>query len=231
MRGWRASALAISTICRRDSDRSLTSASGWMSSRAGARQRLLGHAALGAAVDQAEAPRRVADRDVVGHRQIGDQRQLLEDADDAGRVGRRRRRERDRLAVEQHAALVGLHDAGHDLDQRRLARAVLAEHRVDAAGLDDEVGLLQRAHAAVALRDALHRRTGSCSASAAPRDDRGAGRRDYLFASVCPMISCAVKLMPQVGKELPTKKLSDCFVVEVRRRPSGSDPRPSPAAA
>ena len=30
MRGLRASALAISTICRRDSDRSLTSASGWM---------------------------------------------------------------------------------------------------------------------------------------------------------------------------------------------------------
>jgi hypothetical protein len=24
------------------------------------------------------------------------------------------------------------------------------------------------------------------------------------------MISCAVKLMPQVGKALPTKKLSDC---------------------
>ncbi len=32
MRGLRASALAISTIWRRDSDRSLTSASGWMSS-------------------------------------------------------------------------------------------------------------------------------------------------------------------------------------------------------
>ena len=46
MRGLRASALAISTICRRDSGRSLTSASGWMSSRAGARQRLLGDAAL-----------------------------------------------------------------------------------------------------------------------------------------------------------------------------------------
>ena len=55
MRGLRASALAISTICRRDSGRSLTSASGWMSSRAGARQRLLGDAALRPAVDQPEA--------------------------------------------------------------------------------------------------------------------------------------------------------------------------------
>ena len=39
-------------------------------------------------------------------------------------------------AVQQHAALVGRDHAGHDLDQRRLAGAVLAEHRVDAAGLD-----------------------------------------------------------------------------------------------
>jgi hypothetical protein len=31
----------------------------------------------------------------------------------------------------------------------------------------------------------------------------------YWFSLVCPMISCAEKLMPQVGKELPTKKLSD----------------------
>src|SRR3981081_477758 len=31
----------------------------------------------------------------------------------------------------------------------------------------------------------------------------------YLFSLDCPMISCAEKLMPQVGKELPTKKLSD----------------------
>ena len=34
--------------------------------------------------------------------------------------------------------------------------------------------------------------------------------RGYLFASLWPMISCAVKLMPQVGNALPTKKLSDC---------------------
>ena len=123
---------------------------------AGARQRFLGHAALRAAVDQPEAARRIADRDVVGDREVGDQRQLLEDAGDAGRMGRGRRCKRDRLAVEQHAALVGRDDARHDLDQRRLAGAVLAEDRVNAAGLDHEVGVLQRAHAAVALGDALH---------------------------------------------------------------------------
>ena len=31
----------------------------------------------------------------------------------------------------------------------------------------------------------------------------------YWFSFVCPMISCAVKLIPQLGKALPTKKLSD----------------------
>jgi hypothetical protein len=30
----------------------------------------------------------------------------------------------------------------------------------------------------------------------------------YLFSLDCPMISAALKLMLQVGKELPTKKLS-----------------------
>ena len=49
---------------------------------------------------------------------------------------------------------------------------------------------------------------------AAPQVSRGAVMADparwvYWFSLVCPMISLAVKLMPQVGKELPTKKLSD----------------------
>ena len=33
----------------------------------------------------------------------------------------------------------------------------------------------------------------------------------YLFSFDCPMISAALKLMLQVGKELPTKKLSPSF--------------------
>ncbi len=123
---------------------------------AGPRQRRFGHAALGTAVDQAEAARRIADGDVVGHRQIGDQRQLLEDAGDARRLGRCRRWERDRLAVEQHPAFIGHDDAGHDLDQGRLAGAVLAQHGMDPAGLDHQLGAVERAHAAVALRNAFH---------------------------------------------------------------------------
>jgi hypothetical protein len=74
----------------------------------------------------------------------------------AGRVCLGRRCKRDGLSIEQHAALVGRDDAGHDLDQRGLSGAVLAEHRVDAARLDHQGGILQGAHAAVALGDALH---------------------------------------------------------------------------
>ncbi len=119
--------------------------------------------------------------------------------------------------VEQQAAGVGLDDAGHDLDQRRLAGAVLAQHGVDAAGLDREIGALERAHAAVALGHALHHeqahRATSLRASRrgpeAQRPARTQRLHRYLFASVWPMISCAVKLMPQVGNELPTKKLSE----------------------
>src|SRR5205807_8488149 len=59
----------------------------------GTRERLLGDAALRAAVDQTEAARRVADRYIVGDGEVGDERQLLKDAGDAGGVGRRWRRE------------------------------------------------------------------------------------------------------------------------------------------
>jgi len=95
-------------------------------------------------------------RRCVGDREVGDQRQFLEDAGDSRRVRRSWRRERDRLSVEQHATLVGRDDTGHDFDQRRLPCPVFAEHRMDASGFDDQLGVLQRAHAAVALGDALH---------------------------------------------------------------------------
>ena len=87
---------------------------------------------------------------------------------------------------------------------------------MDAAGLDHQLGVLQRAHAAVALGDALHDEQAHWAPRATRSDGAAVNRADrpriraYLFASLCPMISCAVKLMPQVGNELPTKKLSHC---------------------
>ena len=64
------------------------------------------------------------------------------------------RGEADIGSREAHAAGIGLDHAGDDLDQRRLAGAVLAEHRMDLAALAGEVDALERAHAAIALGDA-----------------------------------------------------------------------------
>ena len=59
---------------------------------------------------------------------------LLMDDADAGGDRLARAREMDRLAVEAQGSRVRPVDAGDDLDQRRLAGAVLAEKRVDRAG-------------------------------------------------------------------------------------------------
>ena len=55
-----------------------------------------------------------------------------------GVLGLGRRAEVDGLAAEQELAAVAAVDTGDDLDQRGLARAVLADQRVDRAGLDPE---------------------------------------------------------------------------------------------
>jgi hypothetical protein len=63
---------------------------------------------------------------------------------------------RDRRAVEIDRPRVGPDHARKHLDQRGLARAVLAEHRMDAAARAFETGTFERTDPAVALRDALH---------------------------------------------------------------------------
>ena len=98
-------------------------------------QRLLGEPPLCGLVDQSEALGRMGDGDVVGDREVRQQRQFLEDAGDAGVVRRRRGGERYRLSIEDDAARIGLHDAGENLDQRRLAGTVLAEKRMDFAAV------------------------------------------------------------------------------------------------
>ena len=53
-------------------------------------------------------------------------------------------RQRDRLAGELDGAAIRRLGAGEDLEQRRLAGAVLAEQRVDLSGSDLEVDVLER---------------------------------------------------------------------------------------
>ena len=124
--------------------------------RTGARKRFLGYLPLRSPVDHAETLRRIGDDDIVGDAEFGDERQFLEDAGDAGLVGGGRRSEIHLLAFHRHAALVGRDDAGHDLDQRRLAGAVFAEDGMDAAGHDRKLGLFDCPDAAVTLGNSFH---------------------------------------------------------------------------
>ena len=66
------------------------------------------------------------------------------------------RRQRDRLALPQDLALVGLVAGREHLDQRRLAGAVLAEQAVHLAGADVELDAAQGEDAGEALDDAAH---------------------------------------------------------------------------
>jgi hypothetical protein len=72
--------------------------------------------------------------------------QLLRHQRDAARGGVGRA-----PAGEAQGALIGSDRACHDLDQRRLAGAVLAEQRVHAAGANGEIGAAQGDDPAVGL--------------------------------------------------------------------------------
>ena len=111
----------------------------------------------GAPVDPAAAgARRMAEEDVLGDGEFGKEQQLLIDGRDPGALGFLGRGEARRAPVDQDLAGVRLIDAGDDLDQRRLARAVLAEQRVNLAGADVERDAAQRAHAGKALLEVAH---------------------------------------------------------------------------
>ena len=59
-----------------------------------------------------------------------------------------------RLAVDEQLALVGLMRAGEDLDEARLARAVVAEDARDLAGVDVRRDVVERHDVAVVLAEA-----------------------------------------------------------------------------
>ena len=95
----------------------------------------LGLGVHGAAVDAVcPAERLAAHEDVLGDREVREQRGLLVDHGDAGVLGLGGAVEVDLLVTEQELAGVAAVDAGDDLDQRRLAGAVLPDQRVDGPG-------------------------------------------------------------------------------------------------
>src|SRR5690606_35327284 len=86
----------------------------------------------------------------------------------------------DRPALEGDRATIGDDDAGEQLDQRALARAVLAQNGVDRAGREGDGRAVERHRLAVALReipDLEH----ACSPIGTPGGR--SGRRDRLAVS------------------------------------------------
>ena len=92
--------------------------------------------------DAAAVP--VADEDVLGDRQVGEDHRLLVDGRDTQPLGILGRCHPDRLTVHEDLARIELLDAGHDLDERRLAGAVLAQQGMDLAAVEREGHVRER---------------------------------------------------------------------------------------
>ena len=108
------------------------------------------------------AERVVAHDDVLRHAEVGEEGRLLVDDGEPGVAGVVGGVEVDRRAAHEHLAAVAAHDAAEDLDERRLAGAVLAHEPAYLAGPDGQVAVAQRADGAVGLRGVakLHHRGG-----------------------------------------------------------------------
>ena len=85
----------------------------------------------------------VAEPDVVEHGERGREAQLLRHQRDAELLRVQRARDCGRLAVNQDDAAVDLMHAGEHLDQRALARAVLAADGADFLGADRQRDVLE----------------------------------------------------------------------------------------
>ena len=105
--------------------------------------------------DGAEAAGQAAEQHVLDHAQVARDLALLRDQADADLARLDRREVRERLPVEADLAAVGADDTRDDLQERRLASAVLADQGMHAARRHGEVGGLQRMHAGVALVDGM----------------------------------------------------------------------------
>ncbi len=106
---------------------------------------------------EGQSPARLAaDEDVLRHRQVGHQVQLLVDDADAQLLRRFRARDDDLVALETNGPGVGLVDPAEHLHEGRLAGSVLADQRVDLARVQLERRLVERVDTRKVLGDALH---------------------------------------------------------------------------
>ena len=110
-------------------------------------------------VDHAAVGVLVAEEEVLHDAQLGDERQLLVDDDDAGALALADAVEPALLVLEDDLALVGAVrvDPGQDLHQGRLAGAVLPADRVDLTPFDVDRDVGERLDAGELLGDRPHR--------------------------------------------------------------------------
>ena len=95
-----------------------------------------------------------AEEEIAPHRHERHHGEVLIDGGDALRQRLARGREPDRLAADQQFARVVLMHPGQDLDERRLAGAVVAQHTGHLAGVDRGGNPGESDDVAVVLRDA-----------------------------------------------------------------------------
>jgi hypothetical protein len=109
-------------------------------------------------VDAAQALQRLhPDEDVLGDAQVGEERRLLEDDRDARGLRLLGVVEDRLLPVEHEPPRIGPVDAGEDLDEGRLAGAVLPDEAVHLTREELDVAVHERPHGAEALLCMLQR--------------------------------------------------------------------------
>ena len=96
------------------------------------------------------------DHHVLGRRQPGEQPDALQRAGDPEPGELVRANPVQHGLAEAHAAGVGAHEAADDVEERRLARAVGADHADDLAGRDRQRDVVERRQAAEAHRETVH---------------------------------------------------------------------------
>ena len=96
----------------------------------------------------------LTDKNILGDREFIKQHGFLVNGGDAHFMRRLRRREMNGDRFIENFALVGLVNAGHHFDQRRLARAVFAYKRRHFAGPQRKLHVLKSTHAGEHLGDA-----------------------------------------------------------------------------
>ena len=150
-----ASARAMATSCLSATGSDSTRASSGMSTSMRS-QRGFGQRPHAAPVDQLAAGADFrAEGDVLGDRQVGKEREVLKDDLDAARHRAARIEMGEAVPVDDEPAGGGALHPGENLDQGRLAAAVLAGQADDLARLDGEAHLAQRLDAGIRLGNAV----------------------------------------------------------------------------